>query len=117
MIGEVVYLAMPYGHPDPDVRNDRMEVFYDIAARLIKMGVYVVSPLLHIETCKRHDIPDNWTYWQAYSEVLLTKCDMMVVITVDGWNTSTGVLGELAFCRQYSIPVTYVDSTGQMHIV
>lgn len=105
----IEYLAAPYGHPDPAVREQRMRIFYQWDAKLSLDGHYLVSPLYKVETAKHGDVPDTWAYWEQYCYELLARCDRMIVLTIDGWDTSKGVTGEIEYCRKHGIPITYID--------
>lgn len=101
------YLAAPYGHPDPAVRAARMKMFYEHDAQLMLEGHSTVSPLAKVETAKYWDIPDTWDYWEMYSYELLSRCDEMIVLMVDGWKESRGVTAEIAYCKKHGIPISY----------
>jgi hypothetical protein len=106
---KIVYLAAPYSHTDSSVIESRMKVFYTIDAQLMSKGVFTVSPLLKHQTLPYGNLPGDWAYWGAYSEALLERCDEMIVIELDGWKTSTGVIAEIEFCKTHDIPVTFID--------
>lgn len=103
------YLAAPYSHPDPTVREARMKVFYEYDAKLMREGHFTVSPLAKVATAKHSDIPDTWDYWEQYSYELLSRCDGMYVLMFDGWDQSTGVTAELKYCTEHNIPVTFIE--------
>jgi Domain of unknown function (DUF1937) len=101
------YLAAPYQHPDPAVRAARMKVFHEHDAQLMREGHFTVSPLAKVETAKYSDIPDTWAYWELYSYELLSRCDEMIVLMIDGWKESVGVAAEIAYCEKHNIPISY----------
>lgn len=105
----MIYLAAPYSHPDPVVKQQRIDMFYEYDAKLSQVGLFVVSPLYKVETAKRHDMPSDWEYWKEYCLTLLGKCDKMVVLKFDGWDSSPGVTAEIEFCNQHLIPIVFVD--------
>lgn len=103
------YLAAPYGHPDPTVRQARMNTYYKYEIKLMREGHFTVSPLAKVETAKHGDIPDTWDYWEQYSYELLSRCDEMIVLMIDGWNTSRGVTAEIEYCKRHDIPIAYIS--------
>ncbi|UTC29677.1 hypothetical protein BAJUN_00470 [Bajunvirus bajun] len=105
----LIYLGAPYSDPDPEVVKDRMERFSATHAMLIARGDITVSPLLNHDIVGRHTIKGDWAFWQTYSENLLIRCDQLWIITLDGWQTSKGVLGEIAFARTHAIPVGTIE--------
>lgn len=42
-----VYLATPYSHPDPKVREARFQAVNAVAAQLMRDGHHVYSPISH----------------------------------------------------------------------
>lgn len=103
----MIYLAGPYGHPDPEVRKQRMQVFHEHDAQLMRDGKFTVSPLAKVATAQHTDIPDTWDYWEQYSYELLARCDRMIVLMIDGWKESRGVTAEIQYCTRNLIPVEY----------
>ena len=108
MQGKISYLAAPYSGT-PEEISKRMEAFYLVDAELMRLGYFTVSPLLKHATLPYADLPGSWEYWKEYSEVLLSRCSEMIIIMIDGWPTSNGVLGEMALCAKYGIPIRYYD--------
>jgi hypothetical protein len=107
----MIYVAAPYTHADLNVVKQRMLVFANVMAKLIADGEHPVSPLMnhfltdYVET----SFPLTWDYWQEYSLALLKNCTEMYVITVDGWDQSTGVRAEIEMAERMLIPVTYLN--------
>ena len=103
------YLAAPYSSPSAEATDERMKAFYEADAYLTSMGHFTVSPLLKHPIVKSSVIPGDWAYWETYSKTLLSRCDELLVLQLPGWNTSTGVAGEIAFAKELGIPVFYID--------
>lgn len=104
-----VYIAMPYSDTDPDIVAFRMGVFARCDNVFIKQGAFTVSPLQkHFTAIDASAVPGDWDFWKGYSEAYLSISQVMVVIMLDGWMNSTGVAGELAFCRSRNIPIVYL---------
>lgn len=106
---DLVYLAAPYTHADPSVVSARMKTLCIVDAALMKQGVMTASPLLKHFLLEHSDLPGDWNYWKDYAEVLLRKCDKMIVVMLAGWEESTGVTAEIQLCTQFDIPVEYLD--------
>lgn len=105
----MIYLAAPYNDYDSDIVSDRMEKIYKLISDLMKKDIFIVSPLFMHEILIRHDLPTAYTYWEKYCMGLLKRCDGMIVYKLEGWETSGGVLSEIAFCKTNNIPITYID--------
>lgn len=104
----MIYLAAPYTHSDPQVVEERMKLFCIADARLCKMGHVTVSPLSKHWLGQYSNIPLSWDFWKSYSETLMNSCTELVVITLDGWETSTGVQAEIKLALERNLPISYV---------
>lgn len=111
----LIYLAAPYSHPDPPVISARMEAFDAVAAQMLLVGKHVVSPLLFHSLLGQHNVPGNWTFFEAYSLSLLDRCDEIVVVSLPGWADSKGVSGELAFARAKEMEISSVDYSPEAY--
>ena len=52
-------------------------------------------------------LPSNWEYWEKYSIELLSKCDVMAVVCLPGWETSVGVTAEIAEAKKLNKRIFY----------
>ena len=93
----LTYLASPYSHPEEVVRERRFRMVTDAAAWLIEnKGWNVFSPITH-----SHPLADlgglkgDWEVWKQIDTEYLGVSQRMVVLQLDGWNKSTGVLAEI----------------------
>ncbi len=107
---ELTYIAAPYSHEDPEVVKQRMEIIYGVMAFFSKeKNMHVTTPLFMHELVERRPMPSDFEFWQTYCLNLLKRCDRMVVLKIDGWEKSSGVAGEIEFCKMNNIPVDYWD--------
>ena len=110
MVNSLIYLAVPYTHPDPKVREDRFNKINELAARLMKEGEFVFSPISHCHPiAKVGDLPKDWSYWNDYCVLMMKNCQKMIVLMVDGWKESIGVTEEIKIANERGIEVEYVD--------
>lgn len=108
---ELIYLAVPYSHTDLSVRIERFEAANAAAAKLIEQGNHVFSPISHthpIELASKGKLPMGWEYWAAYDERMLSNCDRVIVLDIEGWTSSKGVQAEIAIARRMGKPVDYL---------
>lgn len=56
-----------------------------------------------------HDLPKDFNYWQHYNRVMLDTAEKLVVLKQDGWETSVGVQGEIAYAKQLGLPIEYME--------
>lgn len=105
----LIYIAAPYTHSDPDVREQRLATFCLVDAKLAMQGLHTVSPLFKALLFRYTDkVPTNWEFWKSYAETTMAVCDELVVVTIDGWDTSDGVLGEIDMANARGIPIRYI---------
>lgn len=107
----LIYVAAPYSHPNRFVVQKRINLFARHMARLIEEGHYPVSPLMNhlLQRETPINFPLTWEYWEGYSKELLSRCNSLEVLCLDGWGKSTGVIAEIALAKELGIPVNYVD--------
>lgn len=102
------YLANPYSHPDEVVREQRFLIACDVAGWLLQQGVFVYSPIAHTHPIAcRCELPKGWDFWRSYDLSILTRCDAMIVVMSDGWDTSKGVAEEIRVADA-SMPIHYM---------
>ena len=105
----LVYLATPYSHPNPLVREKRFRVVNRVAADLMRKGVHVFSPISHTHPIAlAGDLPKGWEFWQEYDRAIMRACDAMIVLKQRGWKHSVGVQAEIALAAEMGLPVRYV---------
>ena len=110
----MVYLAAPYSDPNPEVVEHRLTMFNYVDSKLMRQGYFTMSPLLKHYTIKTGELPSDWEYWQHYSYAMLDQSESIVVIKLAGWDTSVGVLAEIAYAKSIHCPIYYVDAAGDM---
>ena len=104
----MIYLASPYSDPDPMVRQHRFHQVCREAASMMRRGQMVYSPIAHSHCIVRFGLPFDWEYWQAHSRLMLSFCDGLVVLRLDGWENSVGVQSEIEAARTMGIPIRHV---------
>lgn len=110
------YLAIPYSSRLENEtaaameRDGRMAQFWRAAAFLIKRGDYVVSPMT-LEPALRAapDVPYDWRAWKTYSLLMMATCSRLVVLDLDGWTASEGVMGEIEEAVRLGLQVEHLD--------
>lgn len=104
----MIYLASPYSHPDPSVREQRFRAACRAAVALLHAGRVVFSPIAHSHPLAQHGLPGNWQFWERYDRAFLERCDEVVVLMLDGWQESVGVQAEIRIARELGKPVRYL---------
>ncbi len=106
----LVYLASPYSHPDASVREDRFRAVCKAAGHMMAEGEFVYSPIAHTHpiACET-DLPKGWFYWSEFDRLIISKCDELCVLTLDGWDKSEGVAAEIKIAEELGIPVGFKE--------
>ena len=104
----MIYLASPYTHPDPAVRQWRFEAACRVTAKLMRAGLIVFSPIAHSHPLTRYGLPGEWQFWQRYDRAHLEACSGLAVLMLEGWKESKGVQSEIAFARDLGKPVIFI---------
>jgi nucleoside 2-deoxyribosyltransferase len=105
----MIYLASPYSHPDPAIREQRFQAACRAAASLIRAGEPVFSPIAHSHPIAAYGLPTDWAFWERDARLHLTASTEVVVLTLDGWRASVGVASEIAIARELGKPVRYLS--------
>ena len=105
----LVYLAVPYSHPDPAIRQQRFEAVNVVAAKLMLEGLHIFSPISHTHPIAlAGDLPTGFDFWEQYDRAILETCRQVLVLMLDGWKESKGVTAEIAMAQKIGIPVDYL---------
>jgi nucleoside 2-deoxyribosyltransferase len=110
----MIYLASPYSHANPSIREQRYLAACRATATLIRAGQVVFSPVVHSHPLVAFGLPTAWAAWERIDRAFLERCDEVAVLMLDGWDQSVGVRAELRIARELGKPVRFleVDATG-----
>jgi len=108
-----VYLAGPYTHQDPNVRQARVERVTQTAAWLSRHNA-VYSPLTHghalAEALPREAVHDH-AFWMRQCFPLLRPASALYVLPLEGWAESKGLRAEMDFAEVLRIPIVFLSSS------
>lgn len=103
------YLASPYTHPDPAVMQQRFEAAEAKTAELTALGMVVYSPIVHFHALAlKYKLPTKFEFWRDINYAMLDAADGLFVLTIDGWQESTGVMAEIDFAERANLSLLYV---------
>ena len=106
----LAYLAAPYSHPDPEVVDARMVALAEAAAWLDRRGTLVLAPALHWHpVCRMTGLPGTWGSRRPWCLAALKACGSVLVLTLEGWSQSEGVLAELREAAHLKMPISHLD--------
>jgi hypothetical protein len=103
----VIYIASPYSHPDPTVREARYDAVCEHAASMLRDGRLVYSPVAHSHPLAARGLPGDWSFWARHNAAMLARCTALAVLTLPGWEQSEGVAAEVEIARRLGLPVGY----------
>lgn len=105
----IIYVASPYSHEHPKVREMRFELVVEYAAYLAKKGHRLFCPISHSHPWTAHDVPQTWEFWERLDTPFLDMCDEIHVLGLPGWASSAGVTAELEHMHAQGKPAYWVD--------
>lgn len=106
-----IYLAAPYAHPNPAVRLFRLKAVNGMAAKLLKEGHEVFSPLsMGHEICRTCELPTDFPFWRSTCLSMIEHWATHVyVLNLEGWEESVGVREEMALTKKLGIECNMLD--------
>lgn len=117
-IKKLIYLASPYTHADPVVREKRFHRVSRCAGWLmLNADIYLFSPIsmCHQMWLEVRDIPGagfEWEFWANFDEVMINKCDEFWIYCAEGWEKSVGVTAEQKITANLGLPTRFVTDDG-----
>lgn len=107
----LTYVANPYSHPDPAVRQQRYEEVCRFTAERMAAGEVCFSPIAHSHPIEVvGGLVRDGDFWEKQDAPYLNACDKLVVLMLDGWMSSKGVAHEIKVAKERGIPVEYVSA-------
>lgn len=114
MLRPLTYLAGPYSHRDPEVKQARFEHLSRAAGWLMRnKGWNVFSPIssshpMHVFG----NVPGDWAFWERVDTEYLAISQRIVICTLPGWEDSVGVTAELKIAHTMGLEVLYLIPHG-----
>jgi hypothetical protein len=98
----LVYVAGPFSAPTREGVEANIRKAVDLGVEVARLGAWPVMP--HANTADpRFEHVRPYQFWIDGTLALLKGCDAL--ITVDGWEKSSGARGEVAWMQDHSRPV------------
>ena len=114
----MIYLACPYTHEHVSVREYRVAVAAEVVVMLWDAGLTVYSPLTHGDAMVQR-VPEvegrSHEWWMRHCLEFVRRSSEVYVLALGGWDSSRGVLQELAEAERLGLPVRGVlwDDDGR----
>jgi len=80
----VIYLACPYSHPDPAVRERHFHEACRTVATLLRSGRAVYSPVVHDHPLVSLGLPTGWEFRATFDRDHPLRCDRVILLTLEG---------------------------------
>lgn len=111
-----IYLASPYTHPKEDIRLMRSLKAAKAAADLMEKGHIVYSPIVHGHEIARflpEELALDHAFWMRQDLTMLTEwADIMMVLTIPGWQASKGIAEEMKGAREKGLVIAHIEMPG-----
>lgn len=111
---KLYYLASPYSHESKDVREERFRDVCIVAADLFAKGMCVFSPIAHTHPLIEHGLDElnklkhGWESYAEFDRLMISKCDGLIVLQLDGWEESEGIKEEIKIALGMGKSIEYV---------
>ncbi len=106
----LIYLATPYTKAPGGIEMAFIRSC-ELAARLIKTGRDVFSPIAHSHPIALHGKIDPLDHdlWMDVDQAMIARCDALVVAMLPGWDRSKGVAAEVDNFKDARKPILWID--------
>jgi hypothetical protein len=106
--GGFVYLASPYFHHDPFIRERRFLAVMQATRHYSLEGFCIYSPIVHWhQIALVGAMPKEAAFWEAQNKGMLSRAAELWVLQIDGWSESQGIKKETKWAEEWKIPVRY----------
>jgi hypothetical protein len=108
---KLLYVASPYSHVNPAIREHRYRTACRASALLMKSNIVVFSPLSHsVSIAKIGDICDmEHAFWMSMDLPVLRRCDELLILGLEDWERSLGIQYEMFEALSRKMPITLID--------
>lgn len=115
------YLASPYSHAQPKVRQERYIATRDWIANHMRVHPrsVIYSPIVHFHDLARANKFDHsFEFWSHINIEMIRAASQFWVLKLKGYDTSVGIfgdnskgiLGELDIAQQFNKPVKFIEA-------
>jgi hypothetical protein len=107
---KLTYLACPFRHADINIQKKRCAAAHYVAAQLSSQGHHIFSPLTHNEILMNlvQSLPKE--HWLDFDLTILSVCQRLLILKLEGWESSYGIGLEIAFAKKRGIPIEEIEA-------
>lgn len=111
---KLYFIACPYSDPNPEIVEQRFNQCTEVAAKLSLAGYAVYSQItmthpINVVVSKQ----GKKISWTPIDEAYMARCDELIVLTLPGWDKSSGVAGEIEYFQSRGRQVWTYDEFAQ----
>ena len=111
------YLAVPYSHPNKLMMNIRFETVTAILANLTRKGMVCFSPITHSHKVSvDYGVDGAWEFWENIDFKFLDACQSIIVVKMEGWDKSRGVLAEIEYAKKTGMGMFEITDFNSLEI-
>lgn len=105
-----LYLASPYTHPDPSIRQLRFEEAERALSWMLKQNIWTYSPIVHChQMALRNNLPTNYEFWHEYNCAMIRASEGLAILQIEGWELSKGMKAEVDYAEELRLSITKVS--------
>lgn len=108
----MIYIASPYSHPNPEIRQVRFEQVCVYVRQLMAKGVVCFSPIAYGHQFSLRGAPTDYKSWADFNDTILIACSEMHILMCYGWEASKGIQYEIRRANDLGLPITHIELTG-----
>ena len=106
----MIYLASPYSHVDPAIREQRYLGALAALKKLLDQGRWTYSPIVHCHDLSiRFDLAWDAKFWEQYDRHMIRSARTVIVLTLPGWDVSVGVAAERAYAERLGMSIEMME--------
>ncbi|MTB66558.1 DUF1937 family protein [Providencia sp. wls1943] len=107
---KLYFIACPYSDSDSNVVEMRFQACTQYAAELALKGIATYSQITMTHPINQYLASQGQKVaWSEIDMAFLKRCDGLIVLTLAGWEKSSGVAAEIQFFKDKGLPV-WTDS-------
>jgi len=108
-MASLIYLASPFSHINPAIRQHRFEQARRFTIEALRDGQALFSPIVYGMDMEK-EIGTAYEPWLALNKAMILACDELWCLCLDGWSDSRGVKWELEFAYELGRTIHFYSS-------
>ena len=115
---KLIYIASPYKHKDGSVMEERFNAVKQTTLEIMREFEDIIpfSPICYTVGLEE-DIDIINFDWYSFDLEFLYRCDILLVLQLEGWENSYGVKLEIEEACKNDIPVIYATQDSIINVL